>query len=118
MRDITYTCASIVNVIIQFVVTFTIPYLLYAPYADLGPKLGFIYGSFAICALIFAFLCIPECRRLSLEEIDYLFMRKTPILKFGRQKRGQILPEGVVETLAEKLEEGSFMEQEDSVHGR
>jgi MFS transporter, SP family, sugar:H+ symporter len=98
MRDMTYTVASVVNVITQFVVAFTVPYLLYAPYANLGPKIGFIFGSFGICTMIFAYLCIPECRRLSLEEIDHLFVvQKTPLRKFKTMKRGEILPEEVLE---------------------
>ncbi|KIX03630.1 uncharacterized protein Z518_07183 [Rhinocladiella mackenziei CBS 650.93] len=115
MRDMTYTVASVVTVVTQFAVAFTIPYLYYEPYAALGPKIGLIFGSLAVCTLVFAIFCIPECRKLSLEEVDHLFMNKTPILKFGKHKHGQILPPEVLEITSEKLEDGPNVEQKEVV---
>lgn len=116
MRDITYTVASIFTVVTQFVVSFSVPYLLYEPYANLGPKVGLIFGSTAACTLVFAFFCIPECRKLSLEEIDHLFMQRTPILKFGQYKHGEILPAEVVEVAAnEKMENSPSVQQREVV---
>lgn len=83
LRDATQRTASIVNVFFQFVVNFTIPYLLYAPYADLNSKVGFIFGAFSFLAIIFTFFCIPECKGKSLEEIDVLFHQGVPLRKFG-----------------------------------
>lgn len=111
MRDITFAVASLVTVVTQFVVSFCIPYLYYAPYANLGPKLGLIFGSIAVCTLAFAYFCIPECRKFSLEEIDHLFIEKTPILRFSRHTPGQILPPEVVEIGKEKGGEGPTVEQ-------
>ena len=84
LRDQTYATASVFNIAVQFAVSFSIPYLLYAPYANLGSKVGFIFGSFAACALIFSWLCIPECSGKSLEEIDHLFLERVPIRKFQK----------------------------------
>ncbi|OQV09908.1 hypothetical protein CLAIMM_13982, partial [Cladophialophora immunda] len=92
LRDLTYTVASVVNVAVQFAVSFSIPYLLYAPYANLGPKVGFIFGSIALATIAYTFFCVPECRRLSLEEIDHLFLERTPIRKFAAMTPGRILP--------------------------
>ncbi|EXJ80884.1 hypothetical protein A1O3_07172 [Capronia epimyces CBS 606.96] len=86
LRDQTYALASVFNVAIQFAVSFSIPYLLYAPYANLGSKVGFIFGSIATCALIFSYLCIPELKNRTLEEVDWLFVQGTPIRKFGTAK--------------------------------
>lgn len=60
LRDITYATGSVVNIAVAFSITFSLPYLLYAPYAALGPKVGFIFGSFALLAIFFAWFCIPE----------------------------------------------------------
>ena len=110
----TFILASAVNVISQFVVSFTVPYLLYAPYANLGPKLGFIYGSFAASGLVFVFFFVPECRGLSLEEIDHLFNERTPLIKFGKRKHGEILPENVEvkEVSTGELQNPSFEHKE------
>jgi MFS transporter, SP family, sugar:H+ symporter len=97
MRDMTYTVASVCTVVTQFVVTFTIPYLYYAPYATLGPKIGFIFGSTSLATFVFAFLCIPECRKLTLEEVDYLFIEKTKIWDFRKFKHGSVIPEAITD---------------------
>lgn len=66
--------------------SFTIPYLLKAPYADLGAKVGFIYGSLCVVMVVVAFFCIPEMKGRSLEEVDQLFESGEPLRKFGRVK--------------------------------
>ena len=83
LRDQTYATASVFNIVIQFSVSISIPYLLYAPYANLGSKVGFIFGTSAVGALLFSWFCIPECSGKTLEEIDQLFLEGVPIRKFG-----------------------------------
>lgn len=82
LRDMTYALGSFFNILVQFAISFSIPYLLYAPYAALGSKVGFIFGSTAVCAIVFTLLCVPECKGRSLEEIDQLFIQGTPLRKF------------------------------------
>jgi hypothetical protein len=94
----------VVNVVVQFAVSFSIPYLLYAPYANLGPKVGFIFGSIALATIAYTFFCVPECRRMSLEEIDHLFLEGTPIRKFASMRPGRILPDADQGALDEKKE--------------
>ena len=102
MRDMTYTVASVCTVVTQFAVSFSIPYLYYEPYAALGPKIGFIFGSTGVCTFLFVFFCVPECRRLALEEIDYLFIQKTRIWDFKNFKHGNVIPAEVIEVSEEK----------------
>ncbi|TVY82030.1 Hexose transporter HXT13 [Lachnellula suecica] len=82
LRDQSQRVASLVNVVTAFTVSFTLPYLLNAPYANLGSKVGFIYGSMALCTLIFTFFFVPECKGKSLEEIDLMFHERVPLRKF------------------------------------
>jgi MFS transporter, SP family, sugar:H+ symporter len=110
MRDITYTVSSIITVVTQFVVAFTIPYLLYSPYANLGSKIGFVFAPIAFLTLLFAIFCVPECRYLSLEEIDHLFRQRVPIGRFRKYKPGNILPEDNVDHRTEKSGEGPSVE--------
>ncbi|RDW85206.1 putative sugar transporter-1 [Coleophoma cylindrospora] len=84
LRDQTQQVASLVNVATSFVVSFTVPYLLNAPYANLGSKVGFIYGSIAFCTFIFTWFCIPECKGKTLEEIDFMFNECVPVRQFDR----------------------------------
>ena len=62
LRDMTYATASVFNIAISFAVTFSIPYLLYEPYAALGSRVGFIFGSMSVLAIVFTIFCLPECK--------------------------------------------------------
>lgn len=62
--------------------SFSLPYLLDAPYADLQSKVGFIFGSITTVSIIFIWFCIPDVAGRSLEEIDELFASGTPLRKF------------------------------------
>jgi MFS transporter, SP family, sugar:H+ symporter len=86
LRDLTYACGSICNIIIQFAVSFSIPYLIDEQYAGLGSRVGFIFGSTAFVAVIFSLFGIPECSGKTLEEIDRLFVEKVPIRQFKTHK--------------------------------
>ncbi|KAF7552933.1 hypothetical protein G7Z17_g3987 [Cylindrodendrum hubeiense] len=94
LRDLTYALGSSFNVVIQFTISFSIPYLLNASYANLGSKVGFIFGSTSVLACIFAWFCVPECSGKSLEEIDELFLQGVPIGKFGTTKPVERVEDG------------------------
>ncbi|VUC35051.1 unnamed protein product [Clonostachys rosea] len=86
VRDLTYVTGSLLAISTQTAMTFGLPYLLNAPYAALGPRVGFIFGSLAALSFVFAFFCVPECKGKSLEEIDHLFNTKVPVLQFHKVK--------------------------------
>lgn len=81
LRDKTQRVASFVNIAINFAFSFGTPYLLDAPYADLGPKVGFIFGGLAIASFVFAYFCVPEMKGRTLEEINQMFQEGVPIWK-------------------------------------
>ncbi|KAM6506939.1 hypothetical protein FALCPG4_018752 [Fusarium falciforme] len=66
----------------QFVTTFTLPYLLFPPYVNLQLKVGFIYSSVAALAVLFTYLCIPEVQGRTLEEIEQLLVMNLPFRQF------------------------------------
>ncbi|RDW91886.1 hypothetical protein BP5796_01280 [Coleophoma crateriformis] len=84
LRDKTSVVGWSVQNLAAFVVTFTIPYLLNAPYAHLESKVGFIYGGVCILALVWAWFCLPEVGGRSLEEIDDMFQSKVPTRDFKK----------------------------------
>lgn len=47
LRDASQRTASMVNVVTSFLVNFSIPYLLYEPYAALGPRLDSFLPEFS-----------------------------------------------------------------------
>ncbi|KAK7416861.1 hypothetical protein QQX98_004919 [Neonectria punicea] len=86
LRDMSYRTGSVVNVLMQFVTAFTLPYLLFGPYANLQAKVGFIYGSFAVLAVLFTYFCVPEVQGRTLEEIEGLFVMSVPSRQFRHTK--------------------------------
>ena len=109
LRDQTYAMGAVFNIVIQFAVAFSIPYLINEPYAALGSKVGFIFGVTAFMAIIFTFFCIPECSGKTLEEIDELFLEGVPIRKFGKAKsRRRLEIEGIDMKLDGNAKTSSF----------
>jgi Sugar (and other) transporter len=45
---------------------------------DLGPKVFFVWGSTCTLCLLFAYLCVPETKGLSLEQVDRMMEESTP----------------------------------------
>lgn len=78
----TSNLAVSLSVITAFVVSFTVPYLVGAEYANLGAKVGFIYGSLSVAVSILTFFFIPEMKGRSLEELDVLFSENTTTRSF------------------------------------
>ncbi|KAL5346941.1 hypothetical protein ACLOAV_008084 [Pseudogymnoascus australis] len=99
VKEKTNDLAVSVSVITTFIVSFTLPYLLNAPYAALGAKVGFIYGSFAMVAVIVAYFMIPEMKCRTLEEIDQLFASGVSMRKFTQFKTVRVGDEGTKETI-------------------
>ncbi|KAF7550904.1 hypothetical protein G7Z17_g5393 [Cylindrodendrum hubeiense] len=84
LRDLTSRVGFTVNVIMNFAVNFSIPYLVYDKYAGLGSQVGFIFGSFMVVAGIFVYYCVPECKGKTLEQVDFLFNNGVPLRDFGK----------------------------------
>ncbi|PWY93218.1 sugar transporter [Aspergillus sclerotioniger CBS 115572] len=83
------TTASVANVVTAFAVNFSLPYMLYAP-AELGGRVGFIFGGVAVLSFVFTYFCVPECKGKMLEEIDIMFHDGVPVRKFQSTKVAKI----------------------------
>lgn len=62
----------------NFVVTFTLPYLIQPGYANLGARVGLVYGCISLVFLVLVFLYVPEMTNRSLEEIDEMIEARVP----------------------------------------
>lgn len=82
-------------------VSFTLPYLLDDPYANLQSQVGFIYGAICFLALIWGFFFLPELKNRSLEELEELFAAKIPLRKFSKYQASGI---GAAVSRLERLE--------------
>ncbi|KZP01419.1 MFS monosaccharide transporter, partial [Calocera viscosa TUFC12733] len=73
--------SSASNWLWNFGIGYATPYLVDVGAGDagLGPKVFFIWGSTCTAAMLFAFLCVPETKGLSLEQVDILIQHSWPI---------------------------------------
>ncbi|KEF59179.1 uncharacterized protein A1O9_04023 [Exophiala aquamarina CBS 119918] len=62
--------------------SFVLPYLFNPDKANLGGKLGFIYGGLCFPCIAFLWWYQPETRGRSYEELDEMFVKKIPARKF------------------------------------
>ncbi|CAK7205082.1 hypothetical protein SEUCBS139899_007847 [Sporothrix eucalyptigena] len=91
LRDQTVRVGFLVNIVFNFAVNFCIPYLVFSDYANLGSKVGFIFGAIVFLALLFIYFFLPECKGKSLEQIDHLFNARVPMRQFGKIPAASVL---------------------------
>ena len=61
------------NWLFNWFLSFIVPYLLGANYANLGSKVFFIWGGFCWISVVFVFFMIYETKGLSLEQVNELY---------------------------------------------
>jgi hypothetical protein len=74
LRSKTISIAMSVSWVVALAVITGVPYLLSPDYANLGTKIGFIFGGISVFVFLGAIFIIPETKDRSLEEIDEMFM--------------------------------------------
>ncbi|EED19746.1 sugar transporter, putative [Talaromyces stipitatus ATCC 10500] len=82
LRSKTLAIAMSASWVSALTVITAIPYLLSAQYANLGTKVGFIFGSIGVCIFIVSWIIIPETKGRSLEQLDEMFMNRIPTREF------------------------------------
>ncbi|KAF4448945.1 hypothetical protein F53441_7714 [Fusarium austroafricanum] len=91
LRDLTSRVGFTTNVIMNFAVNFSIPYLTFDKYAGLNSKVGFIFGGLMAIAIVFVYFCVPECKGKTLEQVDFLFNQGVPIRDFGKVDAAELM---------------------------
>jgi hypothetical protein len=82
VKEKTNLLACVISVLTTFVTSFTIPYLINERYANLGAKVGYVYGSINVVMAALTYFIIPELKGRTLEEVDQLFASGAPLRKF------------------------------------
>lgn len=73
-------------IVLQAMWAFVIPYLFNPDQANLGARVAFIFGAFAVLSTIYLCLCQPETSGRSFAELDEMFVRKVPARGFKAYK--------------------------------
>ena len=102
LKEKTNLFASVISVLTTFVTSFTMPYLINAKYANLGGKVGFIYGAINFIMVVATFFFIPELKSRTLEEVDQLFASGAPLRKFS-----EIKTKSATEMYEEEVKQGT-----------
>ncbi|OJJ43541.1 hypothetical protein ASPZODRAFT_154425 [Penicilliopsis zonata CBS 506.65] len=82
LRSKTQSVATTTNWMSTLIIQIILPYLINTSAADLGAKVGFIFGSTCLIGLIWAFIMVPETKGRSLEELDEMFANGVSIKDF------------------------------------
>ncbi len=102
MREKTSLLACSLSVLVTFLTSFTMPYLINTSHG-IGGKVGFLYGSLCMAMNVAAYFWVPEMKGRSLEEIDALFAAGVPL----RQFRSAVLHDSEEEEEEEEGERSS-----------
>ena len=84
------------DVVFAFAMSYSIPYLIGTPGANLGPKIGYFFMAICIASLIYVIFFVPEVTGRSLEEVDELFERRLWAWQFAKAET-----HGIGRTIAE-----------------
>ena len=77
---LTIMCTNVLSIIINII----IPYMLNPTDGNWRGKTGFFFGALAAICVVWAYLCVPETKGRTFEELDIMFERKVNIRAFGK----------------------------------
>ena len=109
--------STVMDVIFAFAISYSIPYLLGTPGANLSAKVGFVFMAWCGATWILTYLLVPEITGRSLEEVDELFDRGLWGWQFAKaETTGTAHQLAMLEhSRGEVLQKGSDSIQEDKV---
>jgi SP family sugar:H+ symporter-like MFS transporter len=84
LRSQTIGLAQGTNFVFAWLCSYCTPYFINPQALNWGPKYCFIWGGSNLILALWVFLFVPETRGRSLEQLDELFAKKVPTLKFAK----------------------------------
>ncbi|GFF55009.1 alpha-glucosides permease MPH3 [Aspergillus udagawae] len=88
LRGLTIALATVSCYVWSIVIAVVIPYAINEDEGNWKGKLGFLFAGTSLLCTIYCFLCLPETRGRTFEELDILFERRVPSRNFPRYKIG------------------------------
>lgn len=82
LRSRTVGLGIVVQSAFGILMNIVVPLLINPDAADLGGKIGFIFGGTALASCLWVWLRVPETAHRSFEELDWLFESGVPARKF------------------------------------
>jgi len=84
LRSKTVGIGICVNSLCGMVANIVIPYLVNPDEANLGGKVGFIFGGLGLLGTVWSWIYIPETKYRTVDELDALFEARIPPRKFAQ----------------------------------
>ncbi|EAW13563.1 putative MFS alpha-glucoside transporter [Aspergillus clavatus NRRL 1] len=86
LRGMTIALANVSCYVWSVVFAVVIPYAMNEDEGNWKGKLGFLFAGTPFLCTMYCYLCLPETRGRTFEELDILFERKVPSRKFSAYK--------------------------------
>ncbi|RFU27986.1 hypothetical protein B7463_g8353, partial [Scytalidium lignicola] len=83
LRSRTQSLATSVGWLGTMLINIILPYLINTDEANLGVKVGFIFGGFCLIGFLWAVFVVPETKGRTLEQLDEMFINKLSIKEFN-----------------------------------
>ncbi|KAI5861691.1 general substrate transporter [Durotheca rogersii] len=94
---------------------FCSPYFINPEHLNWGAKYGYIWAGSNLCCLVFFYLCVPETKGRTLEEIDELFNNRVSVRNFKSFKT-TIMAEALKDVKASAAENQTHAEHVDRAY--
>jgi MFS family permease len=111
LQEKTITIATFLGFCSSILITYFIPYLQNAGYANLQRNIGFVWSGLSVLPLGFVIFYIPKLRGRSLEERDDMFQQKIKIRRFGTYRNVQ----GIGNMITQAENEDAIVEKDGMV---
>lgn len=82
LRGKTIAISTAINALINIVCAVGIPYAINPDQGNMRGKLAFVFLGAAIPCVVWCFLCLPETKGRTFEELDLMFQRRVPTKVF------------------------------------
>ncbi|KAK5046475.1 hypothetical protein LTR84_008278 [Exophiala bonariae] len=86
LRTYGHAFATTVYEIFSFAASFSTPYMLSTKYGNMGTNVGYFFLGLSIAVGTFCYFFVPETGKLTLEEVDDIFLSRTPAPKTSYSK--------------------------------
>lgn len=86
LRAKTNSWVNLTNALVSFGLSWAIPQLFNPDAANLGLKMGYIFGGLALCLFVITFFTLPETVGRSSWQLDRMFEARLSAFKFKRAR--------------------------------
>ena len=102
-----------------FVVSYSIPYLIGTPGANLGAKVGYVFMGVCATGFLYSFFLLPELSGRSLEEVDEMYDHRPKLWAWQfRLFETEGVGRRITDLELSRVDAGKFENREDVEAGR